>query len=217
MVRPGAVHRSLLDAYALHDPVPQPPQIEVKILGGVTELEDDFDDPEFQSAMFKYQLRLAVQEFDLLAQAVEIIEPDPISTHPQYQDMMELGLDVSTKTGFLRYIALAEQHDMVMVMGEVQYLSTVTMRGILEAQRMFNVSKRGVPLEQHRNPTGTVQVSAVYHARAAAIHGHYNWTEFCNLSGPEQSAIVAQYDIENKLQWLDSQESNAKNRRSRRR
>ena len=41
--------------------------------------------------------------------------------------------------------------------------------------------------------------------RKAAQFGGYKWPEFCELPGPEQSAQVAFYLINARLEWLASQ------------
>ena len=199
------VPRSLIDAYARDNPTPEPPTIEVQVFGGVKEKMDDFKDPGYLAELTIYHLRMARLMFDLIVQAVNIINPD-WRADSRIADMASLGIPIDSTHDYLRYIALAEQSDLTYVMEEALYLSTVTDRGIQEARQAFNIEWQGIPIDRQRNPPGKLSASSVYQSRVAASSLGYIWEQFCKLSGPDQSAIVAQYQCALKIEYLASEE-----------
>lgn len=210
----GRIERRVVDQYIAQNPPPDPPQIEVSVLGGVTELVDDLDNPAFRSRLAAYNLRMARDEFQMIAAAVTVISPANWEEAPDVMELADLGLVIRNITDYLRYIALSEPEDLTHVIEEVLYQSTVTPRGIAEAERTFSIIYRGTELSHYPNPPGDMRISALYQARLAATEQHYRWEQFCALSGPEQSAIVAQYQCSMKLQWLSQREQEQRMRHS---
>ena len=199
------IHRSLIDAYARDNPAPEPPTIEVRVFGGVTEKVADLSNPDYLVAMTFYRLKMAQLEFDLVVRAVNIVEPD-WELDSRITDLTSLGFRMTTKHSYLRYVALAENDDLARVMGEVLYLSTVSDRGILEAQRAFGIQWQRIDLEKHRSPPGKLRASPLYQSRVAASSLGYTWEQFCELSGPEQSTLFTQYQCGLKIEYLVSEE-----------
>lgn len=198
------IPREVIDEYVRGNPAPEPPTVEVPVFGGGTERVDDTEDPEYQQALLAYNLRMAHEEFEIIAQAVQT-ETD-WRQDPRVAELRALGFRIITLTDYLCYVALADEQDLIRVTEIVLYLSTVTQRGIREAEKAFDIHYHGVPLDQYPNPTGNLRVSAYYQAREAARAMGYKWEEFSELSGPEQSAVVAHYLCEQKVRWLVAEE-----------
>ena len=199
------VPRVLIDEYVRNNPAPEPPTIEVQVFGDVMEKTDDIHNPVYLAEMAVYNLRMAQLEFGLVAGAVNIVDPD-WKADPRIADMISLGIPIASKHDYLRYIALAEMEDLGYVNLEVQYLSTVTERGIQEAQRAFGILWQRIALEKHRNPPGKLRASSLYQSRVAASALGYAWEQFCQLPGPDQSAVVAQHQCALKIEYLSSEE-----------
>lgn len=204
----GRIHRSLIDAYATDNPPPEPPVNEVGVLGGVKEKVEDYNDPAYVRALFDYHVQMVTDEFSLIAQAVGVTRPEVWHSDERCHELREIGIDVTRVMDYLRYIALAEDEDRVAVTQLVMYQSTVTQRGIEEAERRFNIQWLNAPLSKHGGPPTRLRASAVFQARSAAREANYTWEQFCDLPGPQQSAIVAHYQAENKIAWLSSQVKN---------
>jgi hypothetical protein len=213
------IPRQRIDAYAIEHPVPEPPTKQVRVLGGVYDTVTDPDDPQYQVALARYNLGMARSQFELLAEAVEIQGPMSWRSDPRCAELESLGVEVQTVTDYLLHVALTDERDLVAVMETLLYLSTVTERGIQEAERSFGIEWRGVPLHNHANPPALLRTTVLYQAREAAAHYHYPWLAFCALTGPEQSAVVAQYRCSLKVQWLaaeyERQKSETKRKKGR--
>lgn len=199
------IHRSLIDTYARDNPVPEPPTKEVQVFGGVLERVEDKEDPAYLAQLMTYNLQMANLEFGLIVQAVRIMDPN-WSADPRIAEMTSIGMDADSAPLYLRYIALSVEADLVHVMREVQYLSTVTDRGIQEAMQAFSIEWHGVPLQKHRSPPGKLRASLYYQARVAATDLGITWDDFCELPGPLQSTAMAQHQCKMKIEYLASEE-----------
>lgn len=178
------------------------------MFGGVTEHVEDVSDPAYRAALTSYHLHMAHAEFDILARALTLVEPEDWQSDPRTAELCSLGIHIPILTEYLRYVALTEADDLLAVMEEVLYLSTVTRRGIEEAERAFDVHYKGAALHKHPSPGGDLRISALFQARLASTEHGYLWPEFCTLTGPEQSAVVAQYQVTRKIQWLADRDRN---------
>jgi len=210
--------RQAIDAYLAGHPGPEPPRIAVPIFGGATEWLEDVDDPRYREQLATYHLQLAQDEFVLISQAVQLLEPQPWQLALEVTEWRELGVGLETEADYLRCVALGAAADMTGVIEALLYLSTVTLRGLQEAEAAFGIQYQGIALSQHPNPPGQVSMSPLFQARLAATALGYTWEAFCELDGPAQSAAVAQYLCTEKLRWLLERDSErrAKVRRSNR-
>lgn len=208
------VSRSLIDAYITDHPAPEPPLVEVQVFGGITEKVENKEDHAYLRALSDYNLRMAHEEFDMVAQAIKITHPGDWRADPRIHEMTRLGIHIPNRTEYLRYIGIPDRVDLNEVLDALLYLSTVTPRGIREAEKSFAISWMGAPLDSHPNPPGDMKISGLYQARIAARAMGYTWHQFRDLPGPDQSAIVAHYLCENKIRWLNDkkQEREAKMR-----
>lgn len=204
--------RQAIDAYLASHPSPEPPRVAVTIFGGATEWLDDVDDPHYREQLAAYHLRLAQDEFTLVARALTLVEPQPWQLTPEVAEWRELGVQLLTEADYLRCVALGAASDMAKVTEELLYLSTVTRRGLREAEASFGIQYQSIALEQHPNPPGPVSMTLLFQARLAATALGYIWETFCDLDGPAQSAAVAQYLCTEKLRWLLERDSERRSR-----
>lgn len=203
----GRVDRRMIDRAVVALKRPQPPAVKasdlgIEVFGGIDEDVIMHDDPDYQAALLAYYIKLATREFDILSEAVSIVAP---SWREKARELEALGLvgGSNAKAGVLRYEALSDSEDWGAVVNEVIYNSTVSGRGVEEAQERFNVTWRGEPLSSIGIPRTPAMYSAEYEARRAAKHGEMSWPEFCALSGPDQSAEVVFYRSSGVLAWLE--------------
>lgn len=211
------IDRRVIDRYSVSQPAPQPPVREVVVLGGGVEEVPVLDDPDYQAAMQEYRVSMALEQLNILAHSVLIVEPADWRRDPRVLEMHDLGISTDSTIEYLQNIALGSRDDLVSVVEETLYLSTVTERGLDEAYAAFDARWKGIPLEQYRITGGDARMSAVLQARLAATEQHLSWQEFCSLTGPEQSEVVAQYAILAKIKWLADREASNKGRGGRRR
>ena len=88
------------------------------------------------------------------------------------------------------------------IVAGVFYESTVTQRGVDEAARSFGVTWYGNPVDPNKGPKSPAMYLSPYGDRRAAQDAGYKWSEFIELSGPEQSTEVAYHRLSNRLEWL---------------
>lgn len=196
----GRIDRRLIDRLKTEREPPQPPTRMVEVWGGIKEEIPVFDDPDYQSKRMQYHLWLAKQRAGVIAEAVTVLDEDEVDW-TELTELADLGLVIpSPSVGFLTYL-LSEQ-DRANVVELVLYQSTVTERGITEAEAAFNVTWQELPVKAWRIPGTPGRVGSLFGDRQAALFGGYNWSAFCELAGLEQSAIVAFYKISRRLEWL---------------
>ena len=124
----------------------------------------------------------------------------------EMEDLRAIGLaEGDGHASWLRHIVLASDEDLANVVELVFYHSTVTVRGIEEAMRAYNVTWMGQPVSAWHVPRVPGRYSQQFEDRKVARHNHYTWREFSALPGPEQSAEVALYRLSTRLEWLMSQ------------
>jgi len=92
--------------------------------------------------------------------------------------------------------------DLVFLVDEVFYRSTVTARGIDEAEKRFGVVYMEQPVMAWKVPGSAAVRNQVFADWQAARFCGYDWQRFCELSGPAQSECVAFHMISNRLDWL---------------
>ncbi len=194
------VDRRLLDALVL--PAPQPPTRQVETWGGLLEAAPIHDDPDYQAQLFQHKLKLYNAQLNILAGGVTL----PPVLQQQFAALQAViparGLPAAVVA--LRYILNVP--DRTAVVEELLYLSTVTIRGIQEAQARLNYSWRGKPLRMWgvgASPGRRGQLAIDF---TAAVRSGLTWSQFCQLPGAEQSLHVAYWDAENRLNYLLQQQ-----------
>ncbi len=196
MIKVKRLPKELVDSL-LSQPPPQPPTKKVTVWGGVEEAVPDFDNPAYQQELQFYALNLREKQWELIHAAVEV---DREPTADELAELEAVGL-----TDWLRYIVLTDPQDVARVIDEILYLSTVTERGIEEAERRFAVTWNGQPVSKYKIPGTPGAYGSEFEQRKAARFCGLTWQQFCELPGPEQSAIVAYMRCEMRLEWLLNQ------------
>jgi hypothetical protein len=189
------VDRRLIDRLRLGREEPKPPVRVVEAWGDIEEEIPVLDDPGYQAEMMTYHLWLAKEQAAVIAGAIE-----PLG-EIDWTELFELG-------GLLCYL-LSDQ-DRANVVALVLYHSTVTARGVTEAERAYGVKWMNKPVTAWRVPSAPAELSLEFEARRVARLYGYSWPQFCELTGPEQSAVVCHYRISNKLSWLEMEYERAK-------
>lgn len=193
--------------------MPAPPTEKVRAFGDVEEEVPVWDDPEYQEALSDYYWQVGHDQVGLIAAAVEISGAEAYAEELAELEMTGLHTG-DDKADLLRYILL-DDRDVAGVVEAVFYNSTVTERGIQEATELYAVTWQGRPVQAWRVPRTPGRYGLVFEARRAARYGGYEWRDFCTLTGPEQSAEVAFYRLEGKLQWLMSERQRMRSNRKR--
>ena len=171
--------------------------------GDVEEEIPILDDPAYRAEMMRYHLWLAKEQAAVISTAVEPLDEGRIDWTELFE-LESLGLEiVDAHTGFLCYL-LSDQ-DRATVTEQVLYQSTVTARGIAEAERAYAVKWLHKPVVAWRVPSVPAELSLEFEARQVARLYGYSWPQFCELTGPEQSAVVCHYRLSNKLAWLEAE------------
>ena len=210
------IDRRVIDEFTRRNPLPEPPTKEVTLYGGFIDTVEDYDDEEYLAAMLLYRMTLAEDQLDILADVITVLGPYGLPLHdygeyPLYQEKVALDIiPPNSKVAFLRHVALQTDADMDMVIGEILYLSTTTERGIEEAEQMFAATWSEMPLSRLHTKRTPGSYSRYYEDREAARFAHYNWGAFCELDGPEQSAVIAHYRTTLTLEYHNANWRNKK-------
>ena len=202
-LRIGRIDRNVIDALALAFPMPVPPTKTVKVWGGTQEIDDE-DDPRYVNDLVIRNLGIAQQQLEIMTPAIEIL--DDWANDERYQELIDAGIvKKDDVVDYLKFVALTDQ-DTDYIINEILYNSTVTERGIKEASTLYGVTWHGVDIEAFRIQTTAGKFSRLFEDRNAAAGAFTSWSDFCKLSGYEQSAIVAHYRLRTRLECLISQE-----------
>ena len=193
----GRVDRRRLDAVNL--PAPTPPLRDVETWGGLTERVPVYDDPGYRAAMIGYHLQLGREILDVLANGIVLDDPAALSVKIAALKVV-IGPQASDTVMVLRYCIADDER--ARIVETLLYNSTVTHRGIEEAAERFDYKWRGKPLMTWGTPLSHGERGILAVAWSAARRSGLTWTQFCMLSGPEQSAHVAFWMLEDKLSYL---------------
>lgn len=195
------VSRRELDAVFARLPQPTPPINTRTVWGGMEEEYLDYDNAEYKDLYTVWLMTLSDVQFEVMAQGITL-SMDP-SADPTYNELkLALGWHGDEKLNYLRYVAL-NTTDFLYITENILYLSTVTQKGIDAATALYAVEWNNQPISSWAVRTSLGKYSAIFEQREAARFGLETWTHFCELSGPEQSAIVAHYRLFNRLEWLE--------------
>jgi len=193
-IKIGRVERRALDA--LDVPRPQPPLRIVETWGEITEQVPVLDDVDYQQRLGDWRQRIFLEQWQLIVPALEISGIDmaeAVALHAA-------GIGDGSPSDALHYtLTYAEQKHII---AAVYYQSTVTARGIIEAEARFGYTWHGQPLSSWSvgyTPGARGQLAADWRA---AFRSQLSWSEFCAIPGPEQSAHVAFWALEDRLAYL---------------
>lgn len=189
-----ALPRERLDELRILFPEPEPPTREVEAFGE-PERVYDLTAPEYQLAYMQYGVQIQHALLALLEDYGNL-RITAHTIHDDHDEIVALGLHP---------MLVALGGDYAEFMDDVYYRSTVTARGMEEAAHVFGVTWLGQPVSMFggnaraKSPLG---FSQVFFDRMAAHTCGYNWTEFCLLTGPAQSACVVFHYYYLKIQHL---------------
>lgn len=200
----GRIPRQEIDRFVVAHPMPEPPTRKQAAFGDIEEDVPILDDPGFQRAMIDYYVEMGHDQVDLIAEAVEVVG-DIEMLLVEADELREIGV-IEDEGDLLRHIILGNTDDLAAVVSEVFYQSTVTERGIDEAKEAFGVTWAGQGVETWHVAGTPGRYRQMFEDRLAAKFGLHNWDEFCELSGPRQSGVVAFYRLSNRLEALVAQQ-----------
>ena len=199
----GRIPRRQIDEFVARHPQPEPPEklasdLGIEVWGDPDAVVIDRNDPDYIRSAIKWRLLFGEQMGALVADAVSI--PDDIAGKAtgELEELSGVGINAPpTPSSILKFV-VASDHDMAQIIDLSLYLSTVTVRGLKEAEREFGVRVRGRPVGV-LSSKGEITASRSFVDRLSARWAGYTWTDFCELDGPEQSRIVAAHIIESKV------------------
>lgn len=198
----GRLDRAEFDAFSATDPMPRPPVKTARELGievfGDGAADDEliviYDDPEYLTRMYRWQLAFWDRQLDVAVGAIKLLDGLDELDQAEVGDLALVGIDVDDPVDLLRYVVLKDDDDAAEVVGVVMYNSTVTSRGILEATARFCVTVGGKSVSGSVESSNLV-ASREFGDRRAALYCRIPWGEFSKQTGPEQSAHVAFHRI----------------------
>ena len=209
----GRVPRSQIDGFLAENPEPEAPmkraeELGVKIWALPDEKLPDRKDPTYVAELIKWRQDFSRKMFSLLGEAITVPLDDYMRAGKEFVELRRSGVAVegyTEKASVLLSSVLGADVDFDAVCELVQYNSTVTLRGLVEAAKAYNVRIRGrkVPVAV-LGESGKATANGVYSDRVAAQWARYRWADFCELTGPEQSAEVALFRISRRLERLMS-------------
>ena len=195
------VHRAAIDKFVAAHPEPIPPSVMIEIWGGIEEESPDYNDPQYLSEVQQYRLTMGHDQLDLLLPAIQVVH-NPKPADAELLELLEVvALD---EIADLRYNILSDDLDLEQVIEEMLYLSTVTHQGIVEAQQAMAVKWMDKEVTAWKVPSIPIEYNPLFRDRKAAQACGYNWSSFCELTGPEQSENVAFYTLSQTVEFLSS-------------
>lgn len=195
------VHRAAIDKFVAAHPEPVPPSIMIEIWGGIEEESPDYANSQYVHEIQQYRLAMGHDQLDLILPAIQVVfNPKPVDS-----ELLELlGVTVLDDIADLRYNILSDDVDLENVVEEMLYLSTVTHQGMEEAQQAMAVKWMDKEVTAWKVPSIPVEYNPLFRDRKAAQACGYDWTSFCELTGPDQSENVAYYMLSQTLEFLSS-------------
>jgi hypothetical protein len=205
----GRVDRRIVDNFVAENQEPEPPErkaseMGIEIWGEPDQLLKDYKDADYQAARAEWNLKFGLEMFTLLAEAVRVPEQAAREAEIEARDLAALGIAADAgKPSLLANVLASSADDLSEIVEIILYNSTVTIRGLVEAAQAYNVRWRGKKVPVVEPPSGPLKCNGVLGDRLAAQWaGYTHWDEFCELPGPEQSAIVALFRYKGKIEEL---------------
>jgi len=202
----GRVPRQLLDKFTAEHPEPEPPlkkasELGIEVWGDPNERLPDHDDAEYLAGREVWNRTFSLEMVDLIADAITVPKETEAAALLELEEMRALSL-VESGGAIPSFLALLDERDQKGIVEQIFYNSTVTIRGLVEAARAYNVRWQGKKVPVAGRLRGPAQASGIFEARLVATWVHLQWPEFCELAGAEQSAHVALYRYKNRLTEL---------------
>jgi len=206
----GRLDRREIDAFSADNAPPVPPTKTVETWAG-DEQAPDLDEPKYQAALGRYYRNLGKSQVELIAPAITL--PRGVDFGALYE-LAESGLvefppgSNGSNVGYLLYVLDAD--DLETLVKIVFYNSTVTEKGIGDARARFGVKWMNESILAWGVPGTPGAYNLEFEARRAARYNLVPWCEFCDLTGPEQSALVCFYRMDARLEYFQAEWRNRK-------
>jgi hypothetical protein len=168
----------------------------VETCGGVIEQVPVYDDPAYTRALRQWRINVWRDSLSVIAGGLNFDIPE----HANLEALKQIGMGNATRADYLRFNVVSS--DQEALVEAVYYLSTVTAQGIREAEARFGYTWRDKPLSAWTVGYSYGKRGALAVDYRAAMRSRLPWPEFCALTGPEQSEIVAFWNLEDRLNWL---------------
>lgn len=191
----GRLDRHKLDMLFI-EPPPEPPTKKVTIWGGVEEDYLMYDDPTYIKLTNEYNRRIFAQERILFESVISYDKSKALTLVDEH--LLRLTNNV--------LVILLTEDDMIRLYAEVLYNSTVTQLGMSNAANMYNVRKYDERVDNVRLPPSDITYSQQFRDMNIAIELGYTWSEFCAMSGQEQSNLVMYQALSAILNYLDKKD-----------
>lgn len=186
------ISRSKLDRIFINKR-PTPPTTTVVVFGDYEEESYLYTDPSYLEELRAYNSRVYSTEKSLFLNAISYDEDELLKI---------VDDELYALTGNLLLSALTDKQ-VYKLFDEVVYISTVTRRGINEAYNILNVTKYEDDITKIVLPVTNIKYSQVYRDMLVAKEANISWKDFCELSGFEQSMLVAFHNLQNILKYLE--------------
>ena len=210
----GRIPRQHIDQFIAQHPEPEPPtrtavELGIDVFGDVDEQIPDHGNAEYLAAKAAWGEEFGTAMMGILAGAITISDDTQAAALLEMEEMRALSLleGGGAKPSLLLYTLLTDPRDLGAVVDEIFYNSTVTLRGLVEAAQAYGVYWRGNKVPVVTPPRGPAKANGIYSDRQAAQWSHYRWSDFCELPGNEQSAIVALHRYTIKLDNMAQKEA----------
>lgn len=194
------VDRTELDKMRAVIKEPKAPLVKYEIWGGITETHPNFDDPKYIKKLNSFYTGLFTIQRDLILDA--IIELD-LASLPDYKELAAIGIVTPD--------LMLPIQDWNYLVSEILYQSTVTTKGLLEAEAKFSITWMDKSLRGFAVPGSMVDAAEYFTHWKAAQFMNFNWHQFCDMPGPLQSDAVYFYTASNKLDWMNERWKNPTN------
>ncbi len=198
----GRVDRRVIDRYVGEHPPPEPPTRRVEAWGGEVEDLPDYNDATYRARLALYNMRFWNE---LLAKITDVVRVETVTTEcmARIAELRAARMPNADDPARAILYYLIDDDEATSLIELVWYLSTVTVRGIKEAIARFAPHLRGKPVNVFGGPRALYSAMPEFWDRLAAQWAGYTWEQFCELSGPEQSAIAATYRLKLRMEAGD--------------
>lgn len=201
----GRIPRVFIDQLLVNYPEPEAPTRTEEIWGGFSEEVPDLDDPDYRFRLQIWYANIVNEQMAVILPAIRVIGGLDTVDLSELEQLQQAGILPEGETAdLLQYEILKSNQDATAVTELVFYHSTVTQRGIDEAAQAYKVTWFDQPVLAWKSPELPAKYTNLYRDRQSAQMAGYTWEQFCNMQGPDQSAIVAYHLINGRLEWLIS-------------
>ena len=188
------VHRSVFDSLLQADR-PQPPTQMVDVWGGLEEAYM-YDDPSYINKLRVYNSEFYTKRHNLFLEAIDF-------DHDKIHSIMDKELYTLTNDVLLASLSSTQIYELF---NTVEYLSTVTDKGIRRAFNMFDATWHGTKVHTIKLKKADINYTNLYRDMSVAHHMGYTWNDFCSMTGQEQSNVIALNQIRATLEHLERQQ-----------